>query len=139
MNAAVHAAEIAEQFRCEDCARDASLFDRRGRCTGDVPGGLLVTTFDVYDYKAKASRRETYPGPDNDGRGWAQCPMGWMREDLRPEARIARIVTHAVAADVDKRWPDVPNRLYQLVLKHRNADAAKDKARHEAERRVNRG
>ncbi len=140
MIAAVYAHEIAEQFTCADCAASPAKWERLGRCTGEIPLGFETVSLVVRDHKNKRDVRMAYPGPDGGGRGWAQCPMGWLREDLRPEARTARIVSHAMAADYDKRWPDVLNRMYQLVLKWRNADAAKDRARFEAEREVaNRG
>jgi elongation factor P hydroxylase len=64
---------------------------------------------------------------------FATCPMGLLRGDLRPdEVAFALQVSHAAAADVDKRWPDVPARLYAAVREWRNAESDKMRAEHEA-------
>lgn len=64
---------------------------------------------------------------------FATCPRGLLRGDLRPDdVAVATLVSHAAAADVDKRWPDVPAKLYALLREWRDAEVGKQRAEHEA-------
>lgn len=61
------------------------------------------------------------------------CPMGLLRADLRPDAvAVATIALHAAAADMDKRYPDVPARIFALVREVRIAEGEKMRAEFKA-------
>lgn len=125
--AAVYSREIGEQYDCGDCARAPSLWEERGRCVGPLPEGVrglsLRMDSDVYGHA-------DYPVE------FTTCPRGLLRADLRPvEAATAVIVSHAAAAELDKRYPDVPGRIYDLVQVMRRTEAERSKAEAEARTR----
>lgn len=132
MRAAVYAREILGdgtpdspgQYDCAACSRDPQLWDRRGRCVGPVPERDSLLSLRI-------ERRGAPQGSDY-GERFDTCPRGLLRADLRPrEVAVAQVVSQAAAADVDKRWPDVPARLYGLLREWRGAEA--DRMRSETE------
>lgn len=120
----MYAREIGEQYDCAQCHASTHEWTRLGRCTGPLPdGGVVKLRVDLPD---KAGAGE-YPEE------FATCPMGLLRADLDPEAhQVAVLVSQAAAAEVDKRWPDVPAKLYGLLREWREAEAGRMTAEHEA-------
>ncbi len=117
MTAAVYSREIVGenddgQYSCTSCAYSPAVFAERGRCVGTPAGPLTL----------RVETEGAAPGSDY-GVRFDVCPRGLLREDLRPrEVTTARIVSHAAAAEVDKRWPDLPARLAGLLGVWRRAE-----------------
>ncbi len=126
MTAAVYAREIREQFDCGQCAANGAEWERLGKCLGPIlengePAAVALRM--DHERYGTAEYPETFE----------TCPMGLLRADLRPrEVAIAGLVSHAAAADVDKRWPDLPARLSSLVVRWRVTESQKLRAEHEA-------
>lgn len=124
MRAAVYSREIAGtdgepgQYDCTSCAYSPAMFAERGRCVGEPAGPLTL----------RVETPGAAPGSDYSVR-FDVCPRGLLRADLRPrEVLTARVVSHAAAAEVDKRWPDLPARLSGLlgIWRHAEADRQRD-------------
>lgn len=127
MTAAVYAREIREQYDCGRCQVDPSEWDRLGRCVEpimcDGEAGGVRLRIDGKHVPAGAEYPETF----------ATCPMGLLRADLRHDAvAVATLVSHAAAAEVDKRWPAIPARLASLLHRWRVTEAGRMMADHEA-------
>lgn len=123
MTAAVYAAEIRSQYDCERCALSGYEWDRLGRCVGPLGEGGAVVVME--NLPSSIGVRE-YPAR------WPCCPRSYLRDDLRPSAAIARVVSHAVSAKVERLWPDLPARLLALVNVWHAAEGERMNARHEA-------
>jgi hypothetical protein len=105
------------RWDCEACSQYPKEWDRRGRCVGpiaDGPEGLLVTIRRRPKGASEYASQETgkaYPDLEFD-----QCPRALLRPEVFPaEVAAAHIVSQAVHAEVHKRWPELPGRLWQLV------------------------
>ncbi len=120
----MYSREIAAQYDCTDCARSAWEWGRRGHCTGPLPDeGMEQLRVDMDE----ATGTDVYPEE------FRSCPRGMLRGDLlRDAVSVATLVSHAAAAEVDKRWPDVPARLYALLREWRDAEAGRMRAEHES-------
>lgn len=119
----MYSREIAAQYDCKACEASTSEWDRLGRCTGPIPDGVVQLRVELDGVSSTAVYPEEF----------ATCPMGLLRGDLRPdEVSVAGIVSHAAAAEVDKRWPDVPAKLYALIREWRDAEVGRMRAEHEA-------
>ena len=115
------------QYDCAACEASTHEWTLRGRCTGPV--------LDVGGRSGKAVLAIIQDGK-TDGEfpdSWETCPRALLRPDLHPdEVAVSTLVSHAAAAEVDKRWPDVPAKLYGLLGEWRRAEAGKMRAEHEA-------
>ena len=120
----MYAREIDAQYDCRECHASAYEWAQRGHCTEARPdGGSVQLRIDV-DGKTGT---DAYPEM------FETCPKGLLRADLHSdEVTIAAIVSSAAAAEVEKRWPDVPARLYALLREWREAEGARMTAEHEA-------
>lgn len=127
MSAAVYAREIREQYDCGECAANSYTWDERGRCLGPIldNGNPAVVHLRMDG--------PTYPAGAEYPEDFATCPMGLLRADLRPrETAVASIVSHAAAAEVDKRYPAIPARLSSLIGRWRLTENSRLRAEHEA-------
>lgn len=126
MTAAVYAREIREQFDCGQCQTWPAEWERLGHCVEPIPDGVVKLRVEGKHVAAGSEYPEEF----------ATCPMGLLRFDLRPDAvTVATIVSHAAAAEADKRWPAIPARLTALLQRWRCAEADRIRAEHEAHMR----
>jgi hypothetical protein len=96
---------------CETCGLMPDEWERRGRCVrlfSDAPEQLPVV---VKRKGHDVSTRKAYPAK------FDQCPRSLLRRDLYPaEVSTAVLVSQAAHAEVKRRWPDVPARLWELAV-----------------------
>lgn len=127
MTAAVYAREIREQFDCGQCEHAPAEWERLGQCVQAIPDGVV---------KLRIEGKHVPPGAEYPAE-FATCPMGLLRHDLRPDAvSVAHLVSHAAAAEVDKRWPNIPARLASLLARWRVAEGERIRAEHDAHMRA---
>lgn len=114
MTAAVYSDVIAGggAWDCETCGRDPEEWTRRGRCTGPLADGGLAELPIVIKRKGREqSTSAAYPIM------FDTCPRGLLRRDIYPAENSATvIVSQAAYAEATKRWPDLPARLWELVV-----------------------
>lgn len=126
------------QYECSDCERSDQLWRERGQCTGPIPGdGVATLRVDVRDLRTRTLVTTTRSYPSR----FETCPRALLRPDLLLDrGALALVVSQAVAADVDQRWPDVPAKLWSLVQVQRRATLERMEALREAESEaLNRG
>lgn len=123
MTAAVYAREIREQLDCGQCHASPQEWERLGRCVEPIPEGV---------FRLRIEGKHVPPGMEYPAE-FTTCPMGLLRHDLRPDAvSVAHLVSHAAAAEVDKRWPNIPARLSSLLARWRAAEGERIRAEHDA-------
>lgn len=120
------------QYDCGVCEASDVEWDKRGRCLGPVPDdGALPLRVDVRDHRAGGALVTTsreYPAR------FSTCPRALLRPDLLPDrGALAQVVAQAAAAEVDRRWPDVPAKVWALVQVQRRAQLERAEAQREAE------
>jgi len=124
----VYAREIDAQYDCRECEASAHEWTQRGRCTGALPeGGVVQLRVDLDGQ----STSHAYP------QEFASCPKGLLRSDKSGDAvAVATMVSHAANAEMDKRYPDVPNRMLALLHEWRQAEAGRMRAEQDARMEV---
>lgn len=121
----MYSREIESQYDCGLCHASGYKWAERGKCINTRPDGGVVPL--RVDLDGDGSGTAVYPEE------FATCPKGLLRGDMRPdETAVAILVSHAAAAEVEKRWPDVPARLYSLLREWRDAEGGRMRAEHEA-------
>lgn len=117
---------------CQDCARNAAIWQSKGRCVAPLPYGAESIPISWRDSKGvEHTAPEAYPVE------FDVCPRGLLRVDLHPdETGVAEIVDQAAYADTKRRWPEVPARLWELLVVRENAVTRKQSAYQEATLKV---
>lgn len=96
---------------CETCGHNPAEWTRRGRCTGPIANGVEQLLVTIRRKGGEQTIPHAYPVE------FDQCPAGLLRADLHPtEVTVAGLVTQAVRAEVKRRWPDVPAKLWELAV-----------------------
>jgi hypothetical protein len=119
------------QYDCAACAASDDEWRARGRCVGARPdGGVAALRVDVRDLRAGAlvTTAREYPAR------FETCPRALLRPDLLPDrGALAQLVAQATAAEIDRRWPDIPAKLWSLIQTQRRAQVSRLEAQREAE------
>ena len=96
---------------CETCGHSSSEWTRRGRCTGPIVGGVEQLPIMIRKEKIEVTSTRAYPAE------FDQCPRALIRADIYPaEVSTAALVSQAVHAEMKRHWPEVPARLWELML-----------------------
>lgn len=112
---------------CETCGQSSEEWKRRGRCTGKFADGEECLPVVVKKKGHDVSTPKEYPAT------FDQCPRGLLRRDVYPaETSAAVLVSQAAHAEVKHRWPDVPARLWELVVLWEQAQQARVSAYQDA-------
>lgn len=127
----VYAAEIGRQFSCDACAGSPAVWERMGRCFGPI----------VHDDPTHSGTGLKITNADGDDLGtysifWDTCPLAYLRDEFyRDETDVMGHVLEAQYSDVKRHHPDIPGKLFELVIhmegltreKHDEEMAAREK------------
>lgn len=108
---------------CATCGQHPDEWQRRGKCTGPIEGGVEQLPIVVRVKGHDTVSAKAYPVE------FDQCPRALLRPDVYPaEVSTAALVSQAVHAEMKRHWPEVPARLWELMLLMEGARGARESA-----------